>query len=172
MNLFLTLSIFFICSFVSAQTPGFPKSWEGNWKGELCIYSAGSDEPSAKIPMELEIRPGNDSVWTWEIRYMAEEPDIRSYELIRDLKTGLWKIDEKNGIILPQTFLQDRMTSSFSLEKTLLIASYWLENNLMNFEIIVTGLDAAASTGLGTEESPTVGNHKISGYHRAVLQKQ
>jgi len=164
--------LFFLGMNVLAQTSDFPESWEGNWKGELTIYNSKSVEPSMKIPMELEIQPKNDSVWKWEIRYMTEKPDVRSYELIKDAKANSWKIDEKNGIILPQTFLENRMVSSFSLEKILLIASYWLENNRMNFEIIITNSEPETSTGLGNEDSPIVGNHKLNGYHRAVLTKE
>ena len=123
---------------VFAQTTDFPQSWEGNWKGKLKVYHSKSIQPSMEIPMELEIKPKNDSVWKWEIRYMTEKPDVRSYELIKNIKTNSWEIDEKNGIILPQTFIGNRMACSFSLDKTLLIASYWLDDGRMNFEIIIT----------------------------------
>lgn len=166
---FLILSIFGIPVF--AQPADFPVSWEGNWKGDLKIYAAKSSEPEMQIPMELRIQPKNDSVWHWEIHYLTENPDIRKYELIRDLKSNQWKIDEKNGIILPQTFMGNRMQSVFSLDKTLLIATYWLENGLLNFEIIITQTAAESNTGLGDETSPYVGNHPLIGYHKAVLKR-
>jgi len=87
------------------------------------------------------------------------------------LKSNQWKIDEKNGIILPQTFMGNRMQSVFSLDKTLLIATYWLENGLLNFEIIITQTAAESNTGLGDETSPYVGNHPLIGYHKAVLKR-
>ncbi len=166
------IPIFILGITLSAQTTNFPKSWEGIWKGKLDIYNSNNEKPTMTIPMQLVIQPKNDSVSSWEIHYMVEKPDVRKYELIRDGKDNSWKIDEKNGIVLPQTFLNGRMTSSFSVEKNLLIASYWLENNQMNFEIIVTQTSPEKTAGLGNEESPTIGIHPLSSYHKAELYRE
>lgn len=166
----LLITFLFISSILSAQN--FPKSYEGTWKGELNIYNSSNENPSMRVPMQLIIQPKNDSVWSWEIHYLMDKPDIRRYELVHDLKDGLWKIDEKNGIVLPQTFLNGRMKSVFSLENTMLIASYWLENDQMNFEITVTKISPEKTTGLRNEESPEVGIHSVSSYHKAILITQ
>ncbi len=169
---YFVILLFLFALNLSAQTPDFPKSWEGNWKGELKIYNSNATEPSMTVPMELHIQPKNDSVWSWEIHYLTEKPDVRKYELIKDSTSNSWKIDEKNGIILTQTFFKNRMTSSFSLDKTLLIASYWLDENQIHFEIIVTNTDSESQTGYGNDESPRIGNHKLNSYHRAVLNRE
>ena len=164
--------IFLIGSICFSQTLDFPKSWEGNWKGDLKIYNSGSSNPTTTIPMKLIIQPKNDSIWSWEIHYLTEKQDIRKYELVKVGKTNSWHIDEKNGIILPQTFMVDKMTSSFSFEKTLLIASYELKNDQMHFEIIVTETTSNSITGEGSDDSPSIGIHKISSFHRAILTKE
>lgn len=163
------LSIIFMGGLYTGYAQEFPKSWEGKWRGELNIYDSKSVKPVMNLQMELEIKPVTDSIWSWNIHYITEKPDLREYEL---RKTGnQWIIDEKNGIRLTQTLIGNRLSSSFSLGKTLLISSYWLENNQMNFEIVVTNLDPLSATGLGNEESPAVSNHPVNTYHRAVMQR-
>ncbi|MNK31448.1 hypothetical protein D3C87_498840 [compost metagenome] len=166
---FLSILFTAILNFVYAQE--FPRSWEGKWSGELKIYDSKSVKPAMNLQMELEIKPLTDSTWTWTIHYLTDKPDLRAYELRKATKPNQWIIDEKNGIQLTQTVIGNRLSSSFSLDKTLLITSYWLETDRMNFEIVVSNLDPASKTGLGNEESPIVGNHPVSSYHRAVMQK-
>lgn len=150
----------------------FPKNWEGRWKGELNIYDSKSVKPVMNLRMELYIEYVNDSVWNWKIIYITpDKQDIRAYELYKTAKPGKWIMDEKNGIQLNQTFICNRLISSFSIEKTLLVASYWLENNVMNFEIVVTNLTPESTTGSGNEASPSIGNHPVNSYHRAVMYK-
>lgn len=161
-----------IGNFGFSQSFDFPKSWEGNWKGDLKIYNSGSQNPSTIIPMKLIVQQKNDSIWSWEIHYLTEKPDVRKYELVKNMKSNSWKIDEKNGIILPQTFMGNKMSSSFSFDKTLLIASYELENDQLHFEITVTQTSSESITGLGNDDSPTIGIHKMSNYHYAILSKE
>lgn len=164
------LGLFCMCAMYSTYAQEFPKSWEGKWSGKLDIYDSKSVKPAMNLQMELEIKPLSDSSWTWTIHYLTDKPDLRSYELRRTASDN-WIIDEKNGIELTQTLIGNRLSCSFSLQNTLLISSYWLENDRMNFEIVVTNLNAQTTTGLGNEESPSVGNHAVSSYHRAVMQR-
>lgn len=168
----LIVTIIFLYSVHQGYTQEFPQSWEGEWNGEMNIYNSKSVDPVMNLQMELKVEPITDSAWSWTIVYItADKPDLRAYELQATDDPNKWIIDEKNGIQLPQTYIGNRLTSSFSLENTLLVASYWLEDSEMNFEIIVTNLEPESETGLGNETSPIVGNHPVNTYQRAILKK-
>lgn len=165
--LFTFLSVFHFYSFSIAQTTDFPKSWEGNWKGEVTIFSANGNY---KVPMTLVIQPINSTSWSWTLHYEAPNQSPRKYELIQD-KSG-WKIDEKNGIVLPQQFLGNRMVSSFSVGGNLLLCYYWIEDDLLHLEIHSTTQEPKNKTGLNATEIPEVGNHFISSYQQAKLHRK
>ena len=166
-RLYLFVVLLFISSITKAQTTDFPKSWEGNWKGEVSIFSANGNH---NVPMSLVIHPIDSARWSWTLHYEAPSQNPRKYELIQD-KSG-WKIDEKNGIVLPQQFLGNRMSSSFSVGGTLLICYYWLENDALNMEIHAAAQEANNKTGAGTEESPEVGSHFIGSFQKAKLYRK
>ncbi len=120
--------------------------------------------------MSLSIQPIDKSRWTWILHYEVEGQTPRNYELVRD--SSEWKIDEKNGIILPQTMLGNRMASSFSVMGNLLTCYYWLENDALNMEIHMVKQEASGKTGLNTEESPEVSSHFIGAFQKAVLYRK
>lgn len=154
-----------------SQENGFPESWEGNWKGDLMIYSSAvTDQKAAQIvPMQLDIQPINENRWSWVITYDLDNENVRNYELVRDTSTNQWAIDENNGILLKQALIGNRLASCFSVMGNLLICYYWVENDALNMEIHITKMEAESSTGLGTEESPEVSNHFIGTFQKAVL---
>lgn len=164
----LLIFLIWSCSpLLMAQTSGFPKSWEGNWKGEVTILSANGDQ---KVPMSLTIQPIDSTRWSWTLHYEAPNQSPRKYELVQD-KSG-WKIDEKNGIVLSQQFLGNRMASSFSVDGSLLICYYWLENDILNMEIHAVSQEANSKTGANTEETLEVSSHFIGSLQQAKLDRK
>jgi len=143
-------------------TTQFPKSWEGNWKGEVKIFSANGNQ---NVPMSLVIQPIDSNRWSWTLHYEAPNQTPRKYELIQDASG--WKIDEKNGVILPQQFLDNRMSSSFSVGGNLLISYYWLENDVLNMEIHAVALEPNMIA-----EELGVGNHFIGSLQKAKLYRK
>lgn len=173
MRYLLVLFVFLLYRNIAiSQNGNFPKSWEGNWKGNLNIYPANSPDgsPVQVIPMGLTIRPMEKNQWSWVISYEAPGQQPRNYELIKDSLNN-WSIDEKNGIVLSQRFAGNRMVSSFSVMGSLLICYYWLEGETMNMEIHMTSSEGTSTTGLNTEESPIVGIHRFGVFQKAVLLK-
>lgn len=166
-QLFIFLILLSFNTLSTAQTTDFPKSWEGNWKGEITISSTNGNH---LIPISIDIQPIDSVRWTWTLHYQAPNQSPRKYELVKD-KSG-WKIDEKNGIILPQQFIGNRMASSFSVGGNLLTCYYWLESDMLNMEIHSVVQEASSKTGSNTEESPEVGNHLITSVQKAKLKRK
>ncbi len=168
----LVYLIFFLAgSIIFAQN--FPQAWEGIWEGELNIYSANSSKSVQTLTMQLKINPIDEKTWAWEIGYLVGEGDIRKYELHEtDASKNEWLIDEKNGIELTQLFLGNRLIGSFSIENSLIINSYEFNEENIMVEFYSTQSKSENKTGLGTEESPFVYNHKVGNYQKAVLTRK
>ncbi|NGF76961.1 hypothetical protein G5B10_13820 [Fluviicola sp. SGL-29] len=152
---------------LTAQTTDFPTSWEGNWKGEVAIFSANGNH---NVPMSLVIQPIDSVRWSWTLHYEAPHQSPRKYELIKG-KSG-WNIDEKNGIVLPQQFIGNRLASSFSVEGNLLICYYWLEGDVLYMELNAIALEPGSKTGTNAEEAIEVGNHLIGSLQQAKLHRK
>ncbi len=84
-----------------AADPGLPTDWHGVWAGRLTVY--GREGKTFTKAMELRIAPrkGTRAV-TWQMTTeMNSRKQVRNYELVpRPDKPGLFRIDEKNGIVL------------------------------------------------------------------------
>lgn len=141
----------------------FPESWEGRWKGVVNIFSANG---SQNVPLSLSIQPIDSARWSWTLHYEGANQIPRQYELIQDASG--WKIDEKNGVVLPQQFLGNRMTSSFAVGGTLLIAAYWLEKDALHMEIQAVAQDAYTKS----QTEPEVGSHFIGSLQQARLYRE
>lgn len=164
------LILILINSILSAQN--FPQLWEGTWKGELNIYSSKSDKPAQTLEMQLKIMLKENQTWSWEIGYLVGEGDIRKYELKQvNPEKNEWIIDEKNGIILSQLLLGNRLVGSFSIENSLVINSYEFNEDNIIVEFYSTQLKSEDKTGSGTEDSPYVFNHDVGNYQKAVLKR-
>jgi hypothetical protein len=159
----------------SGQQKSFPQSWAGNWKGELCWYKAGAIEPK-KVNMELRIQAihsaGSTDAYSWQIIYGSETEDNRPYKLVQKDSAGIhWAIDENNGIVLDQYWLANKFCGAFTVQNSTIINNYWMENDKLFVEFYSIGAKPVATTGKGTDESPTVDSYKIGSYQKAVLKR-
>lgn len=161
----------YVCSI--AQTAPFPKNWTGNWKGELQWYKTGTGA-AQKVPMTLRIHPtDNVGTYTWQLIYGSAAQDNRPYLLIPADTTGThWIIDEKNGILLDQYWVGNKLCGAFTVMGKTIINSYRVENDKMIIEFYSIGSEPIATTGDGTDEIPRVDSYHVGGYQQAVLKRQ
>ena len=147
--------------------PTFPASWIGAWEGALTIAKPGGGKPEAS-KMVLVIAPTDDpSRYDFRLRYGDQA--LRRYQLVvRDVATGQYAIDERNGIVLPATYLDGELFSTFSLDGNLLLARYRLDGDFLRFDLTSTGL--APDVEAGGEGTPAVGGHHVQVIQRAKLR--
>jgi hypothetical protein len=101
----------------AVRTRAFPEAWLGRWKGPARSVSPG--RPAMEFTTELVVaRTDDPSRFAWTIIYDgAAGKQERKYELIvKDADKGLYEIDEKNGIILPATFIDGALCSRFEVD--------------------------------------------------------
>ncbi len=170
MRFFIFLLACFISFSATCQSTTFPESWTGNWKGELEWYKTGKAE-SQKVNMELRIQPTDiPGTFTWQIVYGSATEDNRPYTLIaKDSTKTHWAIDENNGILLDQYWIGNKFCGAFSVKSNTIVNNYWMENDKLMAEFYSIGAKSIATTGKGTDESPTVDSYKIGSYQKAVL---
>lgn len=149
----------------------FPNDYIGKWQGNLIMYPSGNE-----LPMSLQIGPEiiMDSVYKYIITYEAKvASDVREYELhIVDKQKGHYQVDEKNGIILDEKLLDNKLTSIFSVSGSTLIITLELLVDQIIFEVY--SWPAAVSKETGTtenEETYIVKSYMMNGYQRAILKK-
>ncbi len=169
----LPLFLMLLSSNLFSQTT-FPKSWEGNYKGELQIF--GVDSVKMKLPMKLDILQKSDSVYQFKISYEFKgKVDLRDYELkIVDAKSGKYAIDEKNTIEIDAYYKMGRLTSFFEVSDSYNISTYTKINEDLIFEIISADGKNTTSSGkrkFESEDIPEVKSYLVNGRQKAVLRK-
>lgn len=172
MKVFFLLLLIGLSVTVKSQTPAFPKSWVGNWKGELKWYKTGNPEPK-NINMELIIRRGDSTDnYSWQIIYGSPTEDSRPYMLkAKDAAKGHWVIDELNGIVLDQYWVGEKLCGVFTVMGNTIANNYWMENGKLMVEFYSFSARPVATTGKGTEDSPSVESYSIGSYQKAVLHR-
>lgn len=158
------------------DTLSFPRSWAGNWTGELEIYTA--DGMVQKIFMGLNIQPTDSAgVYTWEVTYgEGEDKQVRPYSLKTiDAQRGHYATDEHNSIILDAYWVGDKLIEVFSVEGSLLITTtQQLDENTLLWEIIVSSETPIATTGnaeIDGEKIPEVKSLPVPALQRARLKR-
>ena len=167
--LFLFISFGFSI-LVSAQI-NFPNDYLGTWKGNLKMEPSG-----VEIPMTLQLGPEltKDSIYKYVITYISPaKNDVREYELhVADKKQGLFYVDEKNGIILEEKLLGNKLSSIFSVSGSTLQITLELFTDKIIFEVFSWPSKVTKTTnGKDGEDIYTVDSYKMNAYQKAVLKK-
>ena len=167
----LFLFIAFGFSILSSAQINFPNNYLGTWKGNLKMEPSGME-----IPMTLQLGPEltKDSIYKYVITYISPaKNDVREYELhVKDKKQGLFYIDEKNGIILEEKLLGNKLTSIFSVSGSFLQITLELLNDEIVFEVYSWPSQVAKNT-VSKEEGETymVDSYRLNAYQKAILKK-
>lgn len=163
---------FFLAGSAATQSPAFPDTWVGNWKGELQWFRTGKPE-SQKVDMELRIQPGDSSGhYTWGIVYGSFSADYRPYILKpKDINAGHWVIDERNGIVLDQFWVGDSFNGAFTVQNNTIVNSYRMDKDQLTVEFYSISAKPLSVTGNNTEESPRVDSYRVGSYQKAILSR-
>jgi hypothetical protein len=169
----LLLIAFAVSASCNAQPDAFPKSWVGNWKGELHWYKTGTAAPQ-KVAMILRIHPADSAgTYTWQLIYGAGGEDNRPYKLIPKDTAGIhWVVDEQNGILLDQFWVGNKLCGAFTVMHNTIINNYQLENGRLLIEFYSISSKPITTSGDGTDETPKVDSYRVGSYQRAVLTRQ
>ncbi len=178
----VTVVLLLFSSLVSAQTAAdslsFPASWAGNWAGTLDIFTPKGKAQT--IPMFLEIHKIDSSQtgrYTWGMVYVSKEKDWRPYELLPvNPSAGLWKIDEKNSIMMESYLFQNKFLCWFVVQGSRILCTYEkTDAHTMVFEVMAGGetpVSTSGNTKQGEEDIPEVKTYPFQGFQRGILKRQ
>lgn len=169
-NTFALLILALICQTeLYSQQVRFPDDYLGLWNGTLLMQPSGST-----VNMSLQIGPAisGDSVYAYTLTYHGSKgDDVRAYEIrVLDRQRGLYEVDEKNSIRLPETLLGNKLISLFSVEGSSLLISLELHADEIIFEVY-SWPEKNGQTGGGNDDTPEVKTYMANGYQRAVLKR-
>jgi hypothetical protein len=172
------LLVLIFCSLIHlpGQAQVFPEDWVGEWKGKLRIFQGPGE--TQQLPMELHIHPVDSSDnFSWTIIYGEDkEAGARNYQLEPiDPSQGLYRIDEKNSIVLEGYLIDSVFYQWFSVQGNLLLTrSQRIGPQVLVWEIVSGSLTPVSTTGGETidgEEVPAVDAYPVRGVQKAVLTK-
>jgi len=126
--------------------------------------------------MKLDITQKTDSIYQWKMTYdFKGKEDIRDYELVLvDTAKGIYKIDEKNTIVIDSYYKTGIFISFFEVMDSFIISTYSKENEDIVFEIIAANGKDPTITGNSTnkeEDVPEVKSYLVNGRQKAILKK-
>ncbi len=159
---------------VAVAQQAFPQSWAGQWRGDVEVQGADF----GKFSMELVVGPTSDAnTWDWKIIYDGQAGrQERPYALIvKDAAKGLYEIDERNGIVLPQRLMGNVLRSQFEVMGSRIDASYELAGAGTADERIICELvsyrsDQSVTTG-GKDNVPEVKGWTPATVQRVVMRR-
>jgi hypothetical protein len=171
MKIFLFLMFIIVSTWSHAQD--FPAKFTGRWQGELLWYQQGKKDPQ-KVKMQLIIQPADTAgQYTWQLIYGDKNEDNRPY-LLKPVDTaqGHWVVDERDGIQLDQYWLANRFTTSFTVQNSTILTSYYLQGDNLIAEFYAMGTKPVTTSGGTSQNVPSVTSFSIKNYQKAILTKQ
>ena len=137
-NFLFTLVTFFFISGLLCQS--FPQRCEGTWTGNMEIWSNGKLINSVDVKLEIYPLQGEEKQWTWKTSYYINEVQdtahAKDYIMIeKDAETGLYLLDEGDGIVLTCYAFSDKLYSTFLVDRAMLTGNYELRGEQLIFEV-------------------------------------
>jgi hypothetical protein len=178
-SLVLFLSLFLSAHVFAQSTDSlpFPERWSGEWSGMLDIHTTQGLAQS--LPMELHILPIDTSDnYTWTLIYGEnKEEGVRDYVLETiDAEKGLYRIDEKNSILLEAYLFGEVFVQWFDVGGSLLIVRMEkMGPNTIEWEILSGSMEPISTTGGTTfkgEEIPEVRTYPFVVRQAATLERK
>jgi hypothetical protein len=184
----LTMRFLLICfSMLCAQQQGlaqapadslsFPESWAGDWVGTLDIFNAKGKAQSVAMQLEIHrIDSSREGRYTFGMVYGSKAQDWRPYEIVPVApERGLWKVDEKNSIVMESYLLGPKLLCWFVVQGSRILCTYEkTDANTLIFEVMAGPEKAASSTGntkQGEEDIPEVQTFPFAAFQRAILKR-
>ena len=151
---------------INAENNLFPDSWNGNYSGQLFVTKNGS--PMDTNFMQLRIFRIDMERTAFFIKYDSDS-SWREYEIKEGKYNGHWVMDEQNSIFLDHYFQNNELSSTFSVNESLLRANYRKEGQEIISTITTYPLQFTKETGDSVPYKIMTYKEKL--VQRAVLKK-
>ena len=157
-------------SFVTLNAQSVLENWEGAYEGEMIVGSSTRANDSVRVEFELSPVVA-DSVWTYRMTYFSDRfgTVVKDYELRRDgASTVDFLLDEKDGIIIEMTLLNNCFYSMFEVMGNLYSTTLRKENDELLFDLFSTQKEGAMLTKSEADENGDV--YEVASYKPGLHQ--
>jgi hypothetical protein len=160
-----------------AQPARFPDAWLGRWSGTLVTFGA-PDSVRNRVPVTLRIaREDTGSALTWRTVFDADTVrGLRDYRLVvRDAARGLYATDERNGLLLDETYIAGALVSVFQVGGRVLESRYSLRGDTLTHDITwwsATPTATMRGEGANSEAGMEMRTFRVEGRQQAVMTRQ
>jgi hypothetical protein len=162
----------------TADSLTFPASWAGVWTGTLDIFSGKGKVQSVSMEIELlKMDTSRQGRYTFSLIYGGRDKDYRHYELVPvDPAKGLWRVDEKNTIVMESYLYGPKLLCWFVVEGSRVLCTYEkTDSNTLIFEVISgreTPVSTTGNTKIDKEDIQEVKTFPVTVFQRAVLKRE
>lgn len=160
-------------SFLNAQSP--LQEWEGVYEGQMIIGFSERENDTVAVTFELlPIIP--DSSWTYRMSYMNKRYGkiTKDYEILRNGESWTnFLLDEKDGIIIEMTLMNDCFYSVFEVtDQIYSIAMRKVKKNI-EFDLFTSTKNSLVTSSSPEEYSDTYEVFSCKpNQHQTVLLKR
>lgn len=176
MKKFLFTFIISLSAVLTAHGQSILADWEGAYEGEMIMGNTSRPNDSVKVIFEftpLEI----DSTWTYKMTYLSDKYGtiIKDYQLTRvgDSKVD-FLLDEKDGIVIEMSFMNDCFYSVFEVMGNLYSTSLRKSGDELHFDLFSSNMKGGTLTKNEAEDPEDV--FEVTSYkpalHQSVLFKR
>lgn len=170
-KLFFILLLILPFNALLAQSLFFPKTWLGQWKGNLQVATNNGSVSSVEMQLILEPTKKANQYYFTIVYTNGGKDDVRNYTLVADsANPGHFTMDESNGIKINEYLFGTTLISQFVVQGQLLTAIYSFERENIRFRIISANAVPNGTTG-GKGDIPVVQDFEIMAYQEALLTK-
>jgi hypothetical protein len=125
---------------ISAPADGavsvLPESWHGTWTGQLTVYTVWGKPFERSVELHISpIKRSKALIWRMVSSFKGKFT-TRNYELVPDQQQpGLFRIDEKNGILLDARLMGNALYCYFKDNDMLTSIKYELRGQVLFMEM-------------------------------------
>lgn len=163
-----------------ARTVRFPDDWIGRWEGPAELIFA--DGKRIQFRMGITVAPllnsdGKDTeLYSWTIVYDGDQGFQERKYLLKpvDKAKNLWEIDERNGIVLPCSWINQTLAGGFTVPGNTITTTDRLQGVGAPDERIVSEMIAYPTSKNGTtgpKGAQAVITYQASSIQRAELKR-
>lgn len=159
-----------------ARAARFPEDWYGRWEGPADLQYPDGRKVSFRMGLTVAPLTNADGACSWTITYDGAKGFQERGYLLRpvDKAKNLWEIDERNGIVLPCSWIGETLVGGFAVPGNRIITIERIEGVGTPHEALISEMHSFPTKRdgeTGGKGPHAVTTHQAASTQRAVLRR-
>lgn len=160
----------------SGRAARFPEDWYGRWEGPADLLYPDGRKVSFRMGLTVAPLSNADGACSWTITYDGAQGFQERGYLLRpvDKAKNLWEIDERNGIVLPCSWIGESLVGGFAVQGNRIITVDRIDGVGTPNEALVSEMHSFPTKKDGTtggKGPQSVTTHHAASTQRALLRR-